>query len=116
MYERLGIPTVATVRWTADRMLRHIVRDDTTEVWREPTGNVSIIELAVHNGWVGKPLRAIEEATGARVAYVMRFGIGTLPTPSMALQDGDQVFMLVTDDMVPTVLQTGAATPEEKPA
>jgi trk system potassium uptake protein len=116
VYERLGIPTVATVRWTADRMLRHIVRDDTTEVWREPTGQVSIIEMAVHSGWVGKPLRAVEEATGARVAYVMRFGMGALPTPSMALQDGDQVFMLVTDDMVPTVLQTGAATPEEKPA
>src|SRR5689334_19281970 len=26
VYERLGIPTVATVRWTADRMLRHLVR------------------------------------------------------------------------------------------
>ena len=30
----------------------------------------------------------------------MRFGIGTLPTASTVLQDGDQVFMLVTDDMV----------------
>src|SRR6478609_58698 len=25
VYERLGIPTVATVRWTADRMMRHLV-------------------------------------------------------------------------------------------
>jgi trk system potassium uptake protein TrkA len=116
VYERLGIPTVATVRWTADRMLRHIVREVTAEIWREPTGKVAIVETPVHAGWVGRPLRALEEATGARVAYVMRFGVGTLPTPSMALQDGDQVFMLVTDDMVPTVLQTGAATPEEKPA
>jgi trk system potassium uptake protein len=116
VYERLGIPTVATVRWTADRMLRHIVRDDSAEIWREPTGKVSIIETPVHAGWIGRPLRALEEATGARVAYVMRFGLGALPTPSMALQDGDQVFMLVTDEMVPTVLNTGAASPEEKPA
>ena len=27
VYERLGIPTVATVRWTADRIFRHLVPD-----------------------------------------------------------------------------------------
>lgn len=31
VYERLGIPTVATVRWTADRMIRHLVPEGT---WR----------------------------------------------------------------------------------
>ena len=41
----------------------------------------------------------LEEATGARVAYLMRFGIGTLPTASTVLQEGDQVFMLVTDEI-----------------
>ena len=30
----------------------------------------------------------------------MRFGMGVLPTASTVLQDGDQVFMLVTDDIV----------------
>src|SRR3954454_8747278 len=25
VYERLGIPTVATIRWAADRMVRHLV-------------------------------------------------------------------------------------------
>ncbi|HLV58810.1 MAG TPA: TrkA family potassium uptake protein, partial [Natronosporangium sp.] len=25
VYERLGVPTVATVRWTADRIMRHLV-------------------------------------------------------------------------------------------
>jgi trk system potassium uptake protein TrkA len=114
VYERLGIPTVATVRWTADRMLRHIVRDDVIEVWRDPTSTVSIIETPVHTEWIGRPVRALEEATGARVAYVMRFGLSALPTPSMALQDGDQVFMLVTDDLAGAVKRTCAATPEEK--
>jgi trk system potassium uptake protein TrkA len=35
----------------------------------------------------------------------MRFGIGTLPTPSTMLQEGDQVFMLVTDGTVGSVLE-----------
>jgi trk system potassium uptake protein TrkA len=112
VYERLGIPTVATVRWTADRMLRHLVHDTVTELWRDPTSSVSIVEVPVHPEWVGRPLRALEEASGARVAYVMRFGLGILPTTSTLIQDGDQVFMLVTDDMVAGVTKITAAAPE----
>jgi len=112
VYERLGIPTVATVRWTADRMLRHLVRDNVVELWRDPTGNVSIIEVPVHPDWIGQPVKAIEEAVGARVAYLMRFGLGTLPTASTLLQDGDQVFMLVTDDMVEAVRKVTGSAPE----
>ncbi|OLB81625.1 MAG: potassium transporter TrkA [Actinobacteria bacterium 13_2_20CM_2_71_6] len=112
VYERLGIPTVATVRWTADRMVRHLVPDGHQEVWRDPTSSVAIVEVPVHTGWVSRPLRALEEATGARVAYLMRFGIGTLPTASTVLQDGDQVFVLVTDDMIAGVTKVAGSAPE----
>jgi trk system potassium uptake protein TrkA len=112
VYERLGIPTVATVRWTADRMLRHLVHDQVTELWRDPTSSVAIMEMPVHPDWVGQPLRAMEEASGARVAYLMRFGIGTLPTASTMVQDGDQVFMLVTDGMVGSVTKITGSPPE----
>jgi trk system potassium uptake protein TrkA len=37
--------------------------------------------------------------------------VGTLPNASMMLQDGDQVFMLVTDDMMDRVREVGAAAP-----
>lgn len=114
VYERLGIPTVATVRWTADRIMRQIVREDRTEIWRDPTSTVSIVEIPVQDGWIGRPVRALEEATGARVAYVNRFGVATLPTPSMALQDGDQVYMLVTDEIAAGVLKVTGTAPEEK--
>jgi len=111
VYERLGIPTVATVRWTADRMLRHLVPEGHVEVWRDPTSTISMIEIPVHAGWIGRPVKVLEEATGARAAYLMRFGIGTLPTASTALQDGDQVFMLVTDEMAGAVTKVAAAAP-----
>jgi trk system potassium uptake protein TrkA len=109
VYERLGIPTVATVRWTADRMLRHLVPEANTELWRDPTSTISIIEVPVDRDWVGKPLRMLEEATGTRAAYVMRFGIGTLPTASTVIQEGDQVFMLVTDEMIEAVTKISGA-------
>ena len=108
VYERLGIPTVATIRWAADRMVRHLVPEGTVEVFRDPTSSVSIVEAPLHRDWVGRTLQSLEEATGARVAYLMRFGIGSLATPSTVLQDGDQVFMLVTDDIVEDVLANAA--------
>jgi len=111
VYERLGIPTVATVRWTADRMMRYLVPEGVVELWRDPTSTVSIIEVPVHAGWISRPLKEFEEATGARTAYIMRFGIGTLPTPSTLLQDGDQVFMLATDDMVGPVTKISGGAP-----
>jgi trk system potassium uptake protein TrkA len=111
VYERLGIPTVATVRWTADRMVRLLVPEGHVDLWRDPTSTVAIVEVPVHPGWVSRPLRALEEACGARVAFLMRFGVGTLPTASTALQDGDQVFMLVTDDMVANVTKIAGSAP-----
>jgi trk system potassium uptake protein TrkA len=113
VYERLGIPTVATVRWTADRMLRQLVPEQgMVEVFRDATSTISIIDVPVHPDWIGRPLRTMEEATGARVAYLMRFGIGTLPTPSTVVQDGDQIFMLVTDAMAVAVTKITGAPPE----
>ncbi|HEX8347931.1 MAG TPA: TrkA family potassium uptake protein [Actinoplanes sp.] len=108
VYERLGIPTVATIRWAADRMVRQLVPEGTVEVFRDPTSSISIVEAPLHRDWVGRTVKSLEDATGARTAYVMRFGIGALPTQSTVLQDGDQVFMLVTDDIVGTVLSVAA--------
>jgi trk system potassium uptake protein TrkA len=112
VYERLGIPTVATVRWTADRMLRHLVPEGAAEIFRDPTSTVSIIDVPLHAGWVGHPLRELEAAAGARTAYLIRFGVGALPGPNTVLQDGDQVYMLVTDDIADGVTAAGAAEPE----
>jgi trk system potassium uptake protein TrkA len=112
VYERLGIPTVATVRWTADRMLRALSPDGNLEVWRDPTSTVALIEVAIHPGWVTHRLSQLEESTGARVAYLNRFGVGILPTESTVVQDGDQVFMLVTDDMTDQVTKIACTAPE----
>jgi trk system potassium uptake protein len=109
VYERLGIPTVATIRWAADRMVRHLVPEGTVEVFRDPTSSISIVEAPLHRDWIGHTIASLEEATGTRVAYLMRFGIGSLATPSTLLQDGDQVFMLVTDETVGDVLDVASS-------
>ena len=112
VYERLGIPTVATVRWTADRILRQLVPEGTVEIFRDPTSTVSIIEVPLHKDWYGHSVKQLESMTGTRVGYLTRFGIGTLATYSTILQEGDQVFMLVTDDISERVSMIASTAPE----
>ena len=112
VYERLGIPTVATVRWTADRFMRYLLPDEQSPLWRDPTASVSMVEVPVDPTWIGRTVRGLEEATGARVAYLMRFGLGTLPTESTVLQDGDQIFMLVTDEIAAKARSIAASAVE----
>src|SRR6476619_4197684 len=69
VYERLGIPTVATVPWTTDRLLNVLTRESETTKWRDPTGNVGVAEVPLHEDWVGHRATDLESATGARVAF-----------------------------------------------
>ena len=46
VYQRLGIPTVATVRWTADQMLRRLLpAGRRARAARDPTGRVVLAEV-----------------------------------------------------------------------
>src|SRR5436853_6667748 len=44
IYQRLGIPTVATVAWTTDQVLRRLLPDRTVSEWTDATGAISLIE------------------------------------------------------------------------
>ena len=97
VYQRLGIPTVATVRWTADQVLRRLLPEGELVEWRDQTGTVQLAEVALSSRWVGKAVTRLEEASGARVAFLTRFGEGVLPTEETVLQDGDLVHVLLRD-------------------
>ena len=94
IYQRLGIPTVATVRWTADQVLRRMLPMGAQDQYRDASGHISLAQVDVHTGWVGRPLRAIEAATGARVAYITRYGDGVLPSADTVLQENDVLHVL----------------------
>ena len=112
IYQRLGIPTVATVRWTADQVMRRLLPMGATDEYRDPSGQIRLIQIDAHPGWIGRPLRVIEEATGARVAYVLRYGDGILPTPGGVLQENDLLHMLVRTVDSDAVERTLTRAPE----
>jgi trk system potassium uptake protein len=113
VYARLGIPTVATVRWTADEMLRRLLPEGTHSVWSDPTGHVVLAEVTYTDEWVGKSVAKIEESTGARVAFFSRYGDAMLVTPSTALQDSDLLHMIVARNQIDRVAAMLSNPPEE---
>jgi trk system potassium uptake protein TrkA len=112
VYERMGIPSVATVPWTVNRLLRELLSVKVSELWREPTGQVLLMRITVTEGWVGRKLADLESASGARAAWLVRFGEAQLPTAGSVLQDGDQLVVAVTDEIATRVHEVvGASTP-----
>jgi len=113
VYERLGIPTIATVPWTTDRLLNTLTHETETARWRDPTGTVAVAEAPVHEAWVGMRASALEEATGARVAFLIRFGAGVLPEPKTVIQAGDQVYLAAVSGQCAEALAIAAQPPAE---
>lgn len=113
VYERLGIPTVATVPWSTDRLMRMILPDGVASAWREPSGTVAILALPVHEDWVGRSVAELEAATGSRVAFVVRFGNGVLPRGDTVVQAEDTVYVAAVSGTVSDVTTAAAAPPQE---
>ncbi|WP_083335858.1 potassium channel family protein [Mycobacteroides saopaulense] len=113
VYERLGIPTVATVPWTTDRLLHALTRESDTTKWRDPSGSVVVTELALHEDWIGKRITALEAATGARAAFIIRFGTGVLPDAKTVIQDSDEVYVSAVSGRAAEAMAIAAQPPGE---
>ncbi|WP_414937535.1 potassium channel family protein [Amycolatopsis sp. cmx-11-51] len=114
VYERLGIPTVATVPWTTDRFLRTLLPDGVASEWRDPSGSVALLQLPLHEGWIGHSVRDLQDTTGARVAFIMRFGTAVLPDTKAVIQADDVVYVAAKSGTVSDVTTVAAREPEEE--
>jgi trk system potassium uptake protein len=97
VYQRLGIPTVATVRWTADQMLRKLLPEGAQPLWRDPTGRIVLADVAYSDRWRGEKLTALEDAARSRIAFIYRLGEAMLPSPSTVLQEGDVLHVVAEE-------------------
>ncbi|MFC0863567.1 potassium channel family protein [Sphaerimonospora cavernae] len=97
VYQRLGIPTVATVRWTADQILRRVLPEGAEPLWRDTTGTVVLAEVPFHPGWIGVRARSAEDATGARLAFINRMGEALVPKDGTVIQEGDILHLVAAE-------------------
>jgi trk system potassium uptake protein len=112
VYSRLGIPTVATVPWTADRLFSELMAQSSEQVWRDPTGAVGLSRIAFDDGWVGRRLTEFEDQTNVRAAFITRFGKAFVPTRSTVLQHGDVLYGLINNEQQRQALDAALAAPE----
>lgn len=112
IYQRLGIPTVATVLWAADQILRRLTPEGSRSEWRDASGTVQLAEVHPHVDWFGLPIKEIEKAATLRVAFLTRLGEGLIPDEGTVLQDGDLIHVMLRDDELKNVEEVLGRSPE----
>ncbi|MDO5626753.1 MAG: TrkA family potassium uptake protein [Mobilicoccus sp.] len=103
VYGRLGIPTVGTVRWTTERIMRRLLPRDAAPVLTDPTGSLVLAEVSPHPSWIGRTLTHIEKASGSRVAYYTRLEAAAMPTPTTVLQEHDVLTLIAPVDRLRSI-------------
>ncbi len=110
VYQRLGIDTVATVKWTSDQVLRRVLPAGTEPDYRDPSGTIRLDQLRVNESWIGHRTVEFQQQSGSRIAWIDRLGEGMLPTRETVIQEGDVLNLVMREenaDRVATVHENG---------
>ena len=96
IYQRLGIPTVATVSWTTDQVMRRLLpAEDQPHEWLDPSGKVCLVDYPIPATWAGKKLASLSEPGVFWLVAITRLGAAQVSTPSAIGQDGDILHFMV---------------------
>jgi trk system potassium uptake protein len=98
IYQRLGIPTVATVKWTTDQVMRLLIPDQVASDWKDPTEGISLVTVVLPTAWVGQTVEELESEGHRRVVALSRIGQARIVSPGTVVQEGDQLHLAVDDD------------------
>ncbi len=94
VYQRLGIPTVATVTWTSTQIMRALLPLGADTQYTDPTGTMSLAEVHVGQEWIGHRAQQLAQETQSRLAFITRYGSAMFPDDKTVIQDGDLVHLL----------------------
>jgi trk system potassium uptake protein TrkA len=97
IYQRLGIPTVATVPWTTDQVMRRLFPEQSVTEWTDPTGEFNFVERALPEEWVGRHIADLSEVARFAPVLVTRAGQARMATPELVGQEGDVLLLTVRD-------------------
>jgi trk system potassium uptake protein TrkA len=112
VYQRLGIPTVASVAWQTDQILRRILPESVGDEWRDGSGKVALTQVRAAEAWVGQRVTRLERDAGARIAFITRFGEGMIPNADTVVQADDQLHVLLDPARRADITAVFAAGPE----
>jgi trk system potassium uptake protein TrkA len=113
IYERVGIPTIATVQWATERVLARILPDRPTSDWVDPSARVVLVERPAPNALVGRTLADLDAEGFVRVVALQRLGVSQMPAAKLVVQEGDNLFLAVNGDRIDDVDAHLAGVAEE---
>lgn len=114
VYQRLGITTVATVKWTADQVLRRILPAGAEPDFRDPSGLIRVDQVPVPEVWVGQRTIDLQKQSGGRIAWIDRLGEGMIPDRESVLQENDLIHMVMREGDAAQVFDVIKNGPEEQ--
>lgn len=95
IYQRLGIPTVATVTWTIDRVLQRMLPQAVAAEWMDATGQLMLLERLIPDEWAGRKIRELVSAANGTLVAVTRSGEPRLDVGALLGQEGDVLHIAV---------------------
>jgi trk system potassium uptake protein TrkA len=98
IYQRLGIPTVATVTWTIDQVRRRLLPDEDAGDWSDPSGQLTLLDRSLPESWAGRRLSELEEPGRLSLVAVTRSGVPRLDARDLVGQEGDVLHVAVMHD------------------
>ena len=98
VYQRLGIPTVATVTWTIDQVRRRLFPSGGVDDWSDPSGRLTLVDRTLPDAWAGRSLGDLEEPGRVSLLAVSRAGMPRLDARDLVGQEGDVLHLAVLDD------------------
>jgi len=112
VYQRLGITTVATVKWTADQVLRRLLPVGAEPDFRDPSGTIRVDSLPATDAWAGQRTVKFQEQSGCRIAWIDRLGEGILPNRESVIQEGDLLHLVMREERAEHVYHVFNEGPE----
>lgn len=100
IYQRLGIPTVATVTWTIEQVMHRLLPAAVAGEWTDPSGLLVLVERVLPEAWAGKALRTVGIPGKIHVVAVTRAGVPRLEVADLVGQEGDVLHLAVLKDTV----------------
>jgi trk system potassium uptake protein TrkA len=98
IYQRLGIPTVATVTWTIDQVRRRLLPNVDVNDWSDPSGMLTLLDRSLPDSWAGRRLEELEEPGRLTLVAVTRAGVPRLDARDLVGQEGDVLHLAVMHD------------------
>lgn len=103
VYERLGLQTVASSSWGAQRIEQLLLHPGLIDVETIGHGEVKLIEVQVPPAWIGLPARQVLDGKASVIA-ITRAGRAFVPNGDEKLQLGDLVYVSLPADLMPKLV------------